>query len=128
MSLVEKVFALSKEQMMELAKTIEGELKSECPVNSGEARNSIKIEVEDDTHIFVGAHAVFNSKTGGNGGAHLYYADQGNGGSRTLIYSTRKYDRRGIPPGKLSLPWGYYSNVKGYDGKHFIKAVADRHR
>lgn len=127
MSLVEKVKAICQEQMQELARTIEGELKVECPSVTGKAVASIHIEQEDDYHIFVGAHASFSSQ-GGNGGAHLYYADQGNDGSGRIIRSTRKYDRRGIPPGKLSLPWGYYSNVTAYDGKHFIAKVANRHR
>ena len=66
MSLVEKVRAITLEQMRELAQTIEGELKAECPVKSGEARRSIHIEEIDDTHIFVG---------GTN--EHLFFADQG---------------------------------------------------
>lgn len=118
MSLVEKVFAITKEQMMELAQTIEGELKAECPKRSGEARGSIHIEPIDDTHIFVGGTNL-----------HLYYADQGNGGARRVIRSTRKYDRKGREPGKLRFSDGsFHSYAHGYEGKHFVKAVADRHR
>ena len=118
MSLVEKVWAITKEQMMELAETIEVELRSECPKRSGEAARSIGIEQMDEYHIFVGGSNL-----------HLYYADQGNGGSNRIITSTRAVDRKGRPPGKLRFSDGsFHTSAHGYKGKHFVKAVADRHR
>lgn len=118
MSLVEKVRAITKQGMMELADTIEVELRSECPRRSGEAARSIGIEPIDDYHIFVGGSNL-----------HLYYADQGNGGSRRIIKSTRPYDRNGVPPGKLKFSDGtFHTSARGYNGKHFVKMVADRHR
>lgn len=133
MSLVETVKAITREQMLQLAQTIEGELKAEASNHkstnrhpTGMAAASIHIEEEDEAHIFVGAHASF-PKDGNDGGTHLYYMDQGNGGG--TIRSSRKYDRRGREPGKLQLWDGSYrTSVSGYSGKGFIKKVADRHR
>lgn len=122
MSLVETVRAITKEQMLELARTIEGELKAECPSDTGMARRSIHIEEEDDSHIFVGAHASF-PPDGNDGGTHLYYADQGNraNGSDGRIHPTRKK--------ALALKDGSIrASVRPYGGKHFIEAVANRHR
>lgn len=133
MSLVEKVRAITLEQMRELAQTIQSELIAEASDHkdsnqhpTGKAAASIRIEEEDETHIFVGAHASF-PKDGNDGGTHLYYMDQGNGGG--TIRSKRKYDRRGRKPSKLRLWDGSYrTSVSGYSGKGFIKKVADRHR
>lgn len=118
MSLVEKVWAVTREEMTRLADTIEVELRAECPRRSGEAARSIHIEPIDDYHIFVGGANL-----------HLYYADQGNGGSGRIIKSTRKYDRNGVPPGKLKFSDGsFHTYAHGYNGSHFVKKVADRHR
>ena len=121
MSLVEKVRAITLEQMRELAQTIEGELKAECPVKSGEARRSIHIEEIDDTHIFVG---------GTN--EHLFFADQGNkqkysyfGGRRNP--NAPNYQRRGSRVLKFS-DGSIHTYARTYEGKHFVKEVADRHR
>ena len=133
MSLVEKVRAICEEEMMELAKTIEGVLKAEAVgkrahVRTGMAAASIHIEREDDTHVFVGAHASF-PRDGNDGGTHLYYLDQGNAQKGDKIRSRRKYDRRGREPGKLALKDGSYRTVvSAYKGTGFIKEVADRHR
>lgn len=118
MSVVELVKASCREQMSRIAKTIEGELKGECPVRSGEAQASIGIEQISDTKYRIGGNNL-----------HLKYADQGNGGKGTIIKSTRKFDRRGRRPGKLQFSDGTYANwVFGYEGKHFVRKVADRHR
>ena len=116
----EKVRAITEEQMMELARTIQGELISACPSDTGAARGSIKIEKESDTLIFVGAHASF-PRNGDDPGTHLYYADQGNGGRGRIIRPTR-YKALHLKDGS------YRAFVHGYEGTHFIKAVADRHR
>lgn len=118
MSLVEIVHTACGTQMFEIAKRIEGELKAECPVRSGEARRSIHIEKLGDYKYRIGGANL-----------HLYYADQGNGGSSEIITSTRKYDRNGVPPGKLKFSDGsFHPYARGYDGKHFVKEVANRHR
>lgn len=131
MSLVEKVRAICREEMLELARTIEGELKvgavgKRAHVRTGKAALSIHIEEEDEAHIFVGAHASF-PPDGDDDGTHLYYLDQGNGGGR--IHSKRQFDRKGRPPGKLALKDGSYrTSVSGYSGTGFIATVANRHR
>lgn len=129
MSLIETVQAVIEDQMQQIAETIEGELKTACPFGgTGMAKASIHIEKKSSTTYRIGANATF-PKDGNDGGTHLYYADQGNGGGSTLIYSTRPYDRLGRPPGKLKLKDGSFrSNVRSYEGKGFIKEVADRHR
>lgn len=130
MSLVEKVKTICIEQMDELASTIEGELKAECPKRTGRAAASIHIEELGEYRRRIGAKANFSDYS--DGGVHLYYADQGNGGSGKTIKSTRPTDRLGRKPGKLHIMNGmhtmYVSSVSGYEGTHFIKAVADRHR
>ncbi len=118
--------------MRQLAVTIEGELKAEASAHArtGRAAASIHIEEESETHIFVGAHPNFGDYS--DGGTHLYYLDQGNGGRRKTIKSTREVDRLGRRPGKLMIMNGmhtmYANSVSGYEGAHIIKAVADRHR
>ena len=123
MSLVEKVYAITREQMRELAETIEGELKAECPVRSGEAKASIHIEEIDEEHIFVGGE-----------NEHLFFADQGNNQSGGRIYPRGNAlafhgwgkwagGGHGKPNGKYVLP-----SVSAYKGKHFVRDVADRHR
>ena len=110
MSLVEKVYAITREQMLELAQTIQGELKAECPVRSGEARGAIHIEEIDEEHIFVG---------GAN--SHLFFADQGNNQSMRTI--------RPVRAKALHFSDGtFHPKASTYKGKHFVKAVADRHR
>lgn len=133
MSLVEKVKVICREQMEEIAKTIEGELKAEAigkraHVRTGMAQASIHIEQKGETSYRIGAIATF-PPDGNDGGTHLYYLDQGNGGSGRTIRSKREFDRRGIPPGKLALKDGSYRTaVSGYSGTHFIAKVANRHR
>lgn len=128
MSLVKIVEDICREQVQEIAETIEGELKAECPTASGMAQASIHIEDFGEFTKRIGAYASF-PPDGNDGGTHLYYADQGNSGSGPLIFSKRPVDRLGRPPGKLALKDGSYrSNVSSYGGKHFIADVANRHR
>lgn len=110
MSLVEKVFAISKEHMHELAATIEGELKAECPVRSGEAQGAIGIEEIDEKHIFVGGENT-----------HLFFADQGNNQRLRTILPVRAKALR-FEDGT------FHASASTYSGKHFVKAVANRHR
>lgn len=110
MSLVEKVKGICREHIQELAQTIEGELKAECPVRSGEAQASIGIEPIDDYHIFVG---------GSN--SHLFFADQGNNQRVRVILPVRARALR-FEDGT------YHGKASTYEGKHFVKKVADRHR
>lgn len=130
MSVVELVKTACKEQMAEIAQRIEGDLKSECPKRTGRAAASIKTNQMTDTSYRIGAYANFADYS--DGGTHLYYADQGNGGSGSIIRSTRAVDRRGRPPGKLKIMNGmqmqYAPYVRSYAGKHFIEKVANKYR
>lgn len=124
MSLVEKVFAITQEQMMELAKTIEKELKTECPKITGQAAKSIHIEEIDETHILVGSD-----------NERLYFADQGNkqkysyfGGKGNKL--APNYTGNGSPvlvfeDGSVHTYAHTYYNPKR---QGFVKRVADRHR
>ena len=121
MSVTEKVLEITKIRMNELARTIESELKAECPVRSGEARRSIGIEEIDETHIFVGGQ-----------NEHLFFADQGNrqkysyfGGKRNLL--APNYQGGGSRVLKFS-DGSIHTYAHTYEGKHFVKDVADRHR
>lgn len=119
MSLVEIVEAVCKEQMMELAETIEGELKAECPVGkTGQARDSIGITPISDTRIRIGGE-----------NDHLYYSDQGSGATGKFIafepkggidHSKRPYSRNSskvFSHGRKAIP-----------PLNFVREVADRHR
>lgn len=110
MSLTEKVFASCREQMSELAKTIESELKSECPKRSGEAARAIHIEQLGDTHYLIG---------GTN--SHLFFADQGNNQSVGTIYPVKAKALR-------FTDGSFHARASTYEGKHFVKDVANRHR
>lgn len=110
MSLVERVLAISKEHMHELATTIEGELKAECPKRSGEAARSIHTEDVSEFSVFVG---------GTND--HLFFADQGNNQRVRTILPVRAKALR-FEDGT------FHASASTYNGKHFVKKVADRHR
>ena len=110
MSLVEKVQVIVREQMLDLANTINGELKAECPVDSGEARASIHVEQTGKMSYRIGAANL-----------HLFFADQGNNQTVSIIYPKRKK--------ALKFKDGsFHRSARTYQGKHFVRAVANRHR
>lgn len=121
MSLVEIVHAGIIEQMGGIADTIESELKASCPKRSGEARRAIHQEQVSEFVIRIG---------GTND--HLFFADQGNnqkysyfGGKRNRLapnHSGRGSRALHFTDGS----WHTYAHT--YEGKHFVKDVADRHR
>ena len=110
MPLVEIVQSLCEKEMRELADTIEGELKAACPVQSGEARASIHVEQKSATSYRIGAANL-----------HLFFADQGNNQSTQLIRPVRAKALR-------FTDGSFHGSARTYKGKHFVKAVADRHR
>lgn len=110
MALVETVMAIAREQMRELANTINGELKAECPKRSGRAAASIHIEQTGETSYRIGGTDE-----------HLFFADQGNNQSKAIIYPVRAR--------ALKFTDGSFHGSAGtYEGKHFVREVANRHR
>lgn len=109
-----------EEELDKLATRIQYELKRACPKRTGEAAASIHIEMTDKYSRFVGAD------TSTPGGLALYYADQGNGGRGTIIKPKRA---KALPITNKNGQWiAFRSQVHGYEGSHFVKAVADKHR
>ena len=110
MPLVEIVQSLCEKDMKEIANTIEGELKAECPVQSGEAQASIHVEQKSATSYRIGAANL-----------HLFFADQGNNQSKSIIYPVRRK--------ALQFTDGsFHGSASTYEGKHFVREVANRHR
>lgn len=110
MSVLEKVQAIAREQMLGIANTINGELKAECPVQSGEAQASIHVEKTGDTSYRIGAANL-----------HLFFADQGNNQSRAIIYPVKKKALK-FTDGSL------HGSARTYEGSHFVEKVADKYR
>lgn len=92
---------------------------------SGRGVSAIRVEKLSPTSYFIGAH--INGSDWRDGGLHLYYLDQGNGGPGETIYPTRARALGPLPPYK-GHPGGYRANVSGYDGIHFVKKIADKYR
>lgn len=115
MSLVETVKAIAEKQMDELAIRIQYELKQACPKRTGEAAGSVHIERTSDTSRFVGSDNL-----------HFYFADQGNGYGGIPKSGARKP----LPISGANGQWIAFrtSPFRNYEGKHFVKDVADRHR
>lgn len=109
MSLFETVKVAITDELDRVSELIEGELKAECPVRSGEARNSIHIEPTGEFERFVGGTNL-----------HLYFADEGNNQSRGTIYPVRAKALR-------FTDGTFHASASTYEGKHFVKAVASRH-
>lgn len=124
MSLVEKVRAISIEQMRELAQMIESELKAECPKRTGQAARSIHIEEIDETHIFVGSD-----------NERLFFADQGNrqkysyfGGKRNKLAPNYKGNGSRVLVFEDGSVHTYAHTYYDPNRQGFVKRVADRHR
>lgn len=121
MALVEIVKSICTKSMSEYADIIESELKAECPVDSGEARRSIHKEKMSGTSYRIGGQNL-----------HLFFADQGNnqkyryfGGKRNRLAPNHKGE------GAMRLKFkdgSIHTYARTYEGKHFVKEVADRHR
>lgn len=131
--LIESVCDICEKEMDRIAREIEMEMISEAGKHKGSYRSPTfaaqeAIHVEDigtgsliGMGRFIGADAEFDSSGNGNGGAHLYYMNYGNGGSGRIIRPKRKK--------ALQLKDGTVAPyVRGYSGKHFIEKIADRYR
>lgn len=110
MSLVEIVNNVCMSELDSLAATIEGELKAACPKRSGVAAGSIGIT----------ATSLISRRIGGKN-EHLFFADQGNNQRLKVIRPVRAKMLR-FDDGSL------HARARTYEGKHFVKEVADRHR
>lgn len=97
-----------------IAEQILSELRAECPKQSGRSARSFHIEKDGRNY------RVVSTKLS------AYYADQGNGGHSRIIYPRRAKALK-ITNG-VNRTLGYAKYVHGYDGDHFVKRVADRHR
>ena len=131
MSLLQKVTQIVNKTMNTEAQQILGELREACPSRTGKTAASFHIMGgKEDATVSVGGKGLIKSVRIGSTLLSAKYADEGNGGSGREIRSTRPYDRRGIPPGKMKLSddGSYRAMVHGYEGSHFVKEVADRHR
>lgn len=126
-----QVKALAEQMLAEIQSTIRSEMKH--PERStGAAANSFSISWNGGGGgaFEAGASGSFHggfltSVTIGSDEPSAYYLDQGNGGPGRTIRSSR------YPKGSLHLAHigdVYAKQVKGYDGIHYIKKVADMHR
>lgn len=137
------VIRLTNKRVKELAEQMRDEMKAVIAdgghIRTGKAYNSIEVHYNNATSgsTGFGLGGASGSMRGGfltsvqigSYEASAYYLDQGNGGKTAVIRSTREFDRRGRRPGKLKLRDGSYATyVMGYDGIHFAREVANRHR
>ncbi len=112
---VERLNNVVEEKLDELAKTVQIEMQT-LVVNHGTTTHRerlITIDKQSEHSRFVGSTDL-----------GLYYLDQGNGGSGATITPRVKK--------AMAFNWkGAYwvrTQVHGYDGIHFVRTVADRHR
>ena len=127
--LIETVGDIVQEEMDRIAKQIQSEMIVEASKHKPSYRSptfdaAASIHIEDigtgsvfGMGRFIGATANFND----DGGTHLYYMDQGNGGNGRIIRpKTSKV---------LKLDDGSFAPyVRGYSGRGFIKKIADKYR
>ncbi len=110
MGLVETVRVAMIEELDRVANTIQGELKAACPKRSGQAAASVHTEHMGEYVRFVGSDNL-----------HFFFADQGNNQSVRTIYPVRAKALR-------FTDGSFHASAGTYEGKHFVKEVADRHR
>lgn len=122
MSLWEKVVAITNKAMNTEANQILGELRAECPKDSGKTAASFRIMGKgEDATVSVGGRGLITNVRIGSTELSALYADQGNGGKGRIIYPTQAQ--------ALHLKDGSYrASVHGYEGSHFVAKVASRHR
>ena len=114
MSLKSRVESVIDARTKKIAEQILYELRVECPKQSGRSSRSFHIEKNGRNYRVISTKMT------------AYYADQGNGGPGRIIYP-RKAKALKITNG-VNRTLGYAKYVHGYDGTHFVKTVADRHR
>ena len=130
MAIWDKVVEIANKAMNTEASQILGELKAACPYRTGTTQRSFHImRGSGNATVSVGGSGLITSVRIGSTLDSAYYADQGNS-------ATSKYVSFAPYPGWDTSKRPYVSKDgmvhshgrAGYEGKHFVKAVADRHR
>ena len=133
MSLVSKATDIINKAMRTEADTILKELRQACPKKTGKTAKTFHIMSEDSNALVgVSGKGVIKRVVIGSTALTAYWADQGNSGSGSPIYPKHeRKDGRAPVLGKYpkGIPgYGWRTYVNAYEGKHFVKQVADRHR
>lgn len=130
------VTGITNRRVKELAYEIKSELEDKCEEHycTGAAARSFKVSFNG-----AGGGGAFEAGASGSfrGGfltsvsiysnePSAYYLDQGNGGPGRRIVS-HGYPRRSLHLTHIGDDV-YAKSVRGYDGIHYVKEVADRHR
>ncbi len=115
MGLTDTVKTAITKELDRLSMQIQYELKSACPKRTGEAASSIHIEEEGEFSRFIGSNNL-----------HLYFASQGNGTGGI----PKSGERKPLPiSGKGGQIIAFRTSpFRNYEGKPFVRDVADRHR
>ena len=122
MALWNKVVEIVNRVMNTEANQILYELKATCPKDTGKTAERFHIMGRNEgASVGISGRGLIRSVRIGSTELTAYYADQGNGGPGRII--------RPIHAKALKLKDGsIVPYVRGYDGAHFVKWVADRHR
>ena len=118
--LIEAVGGIVQDELDRIAMRIQHDLKAACPKRTGEAASSIHIED-------IGTGSVFGAgRFIGSDNDHLYFADQGNGTGGIPKSGKRKVMPISGGRGQwIAFRTGPFNN---YEGKHFVRDVADKYR
>jgi len=79
----------------------------------------LKVQRLSDVSYFIGADVNYDP-SGKDGGMHLKYLNDGNGGKGKRLYPTRKK--------ALNTPYGPKRSVSAHGGIHFVEQVASKYR
>ena len=127
MAIAEVVVGLIDGQLEEIARMIEADYKSAVASHnkwqgSGAAVKAIHIEKRGNCSYFIGAKVGSNRE---DGGLHLHYLDEGNGG-RNAVIKPKRAKALGTPPD--GIPGiGFRASVHGYDGFGITAEIASKY-
>ena len=138
MSLLSKVVEAINKAMDTEADQILRELRDACPKDTGKTAKSFRIMSVDSSYtVGTTGQGVKKRVLIASDKLTAYWADHGNYDSGWVIYPTHqgKLTKNGKrkPPmlGKYpkGIPgYGWRAHVNAYEGTHFVREVADRHR
>ena len=114
MSLVATAKGIIDIETKKIAEEIYWEVRRECPKQSGRTARSFRMEKTEN------GYQIISDKLS------AYYIENGNGGSGGTIYP-RKAKALKITNG-INRTLGYAAHVSAYEGRHFLRDIADRHR